>query len=38
MSGSGQFRICRRCGQRTYDFDVTEREWFCGECDDWADT
>jgi len=30
-------KSCRRCGERTHDFDAEMREWWCSECDEWAD-
>jgi transcription initiation factor TFIIIB Brf1 subunit/transcription initiation factor TFIIB len=34
---SAKFRTCRRCGEKTWDYDAEAGEWFCGDCDDWAD-
>jgi transcription initiation factor TFIIIB Brf1 subunit/transcription initiation factor TFIIB len=32
----GQFKQCRLCGEKTYDFDSETGEWWCDDCDDWA--
>ena len=37
MAGTGQHKVCRRCGSKTWDYDGQEGEWFCDVCDDWAD-
>lgn len=37
MSSVGKCKVCRRCGEQTYDFDSETGEWWCGECDSEAD-
>ena len=32
-----RFKTCRRCSERTYDFDGEMQDWWCSDCDDWAD-
>lgn len=34
---SSKFKTCRRCGERTFDFDAELQDWWCSECDSWAD-
>jgi transposase len=33
----GQYRTCRLCGEKTYDFDSETGEWWCDTCDAEAD-
>jgi hypothetical protein len=33
----GQFKTCRCCNQKTYDYDAESGEWWCDTCDREAD-
>lgn len=37
MGNLGKARLCRRCHQKTWDYDALTDTWWCGVCDTEAD-